>query len=116
MAHERGGPAAIGTAATVVLAGDLSYAASRWGGAFGRWFLVALGSLVAAAVLGRLTGSGRVGRWGGIILALAVIAALVLAPSLLAGGSYAGELSGLLAGVSAMFAALAFVWLRGRRT
>jgi hypothetical protein len=113
MTHDRGGPAAIGAGATVVLVADLLYAVSRWSGSFSRAFLVSLAAMVAVAlialglrVIGPIGAGRRAARWNqrGVNIVLVVVLLAFLEISDRLGGNGAGGVLGAVAGLAGGFA------------
>jgi hypothetical protein len=124
MTHDRGGPAVIGVAASVVLVSDIACTESRWGGSFSRSFLLTLlgmGMWTAVAmglrVYRPIGTSRRASRWRrrAVRVAFLVSIVLFLDVSDRIGGDVAGEIAGAVAGLSGVFTLVVVVDLVRRR-
>src|SRR3954468_826120 len=112
MTHDHGGAAVIGGGAALVLIADVIYAGMHWSGPFSRSFLIALGGLLACAVvtfglrLGRPVGGDRRAarfnqRGPNFVLVVALVLFLEIGNQF--GGNGAGEILGAVAGLAAFF-------------
>jgi hypothetical protein len=125
MTHDRGGPAAIGTGALIVLIADLFYASSHWSGSFPRSFLASLVALAVVALIAlavrfvRPIGTGRrAARWNqrGMNVVFIVVLVTFIEVSNRVGGNFAGEILGALAALAGGFALYTAVRLARRRS
>jgi hypothetical protein len=120
MTHERRGAALMGAGAAVVLVADLGYATSHWTGSFRYSFLLSLAGMALVAVIsfafrviGPVGTGRRAARWNqratNVVLIVVIVAFIEVSNR--AGGSGAGSILGVLAGLTGGFAIYTAIWL-----